>query len=54
MSQIRLTFDSLEEVVAYADKRNLMYSVQPPKDKIVRPKAYAANFSVSRKVPWSH
>ena len=54
MSQIRLTFDSMEEVVAYADKRNLMYSVQPPKDKIVRPKAYAANFSVSRKVPWSH
>ena len=43
-----------DEVVAYADKRNLMYSVQPPKDKIVRPKAYAANFSVSRKVPSSH
>ena len=39
---------------AYADKHDIAYSVQQPKERIVRPKAYADNFAVSRKVPWSH
>ena len=54
MAQIRLTFDTLEDAMAYADKGGLKYSVQQPKSRIIKPKAYAANFSVSRKVPWSH
>ena len=54
MAQVRLTFDSAADAVAYAGKHDIAYSVQQPKERIVRPKAYAENFAVSRKVPWSH
>jgi len=54
MAQVRLTFDSADDATAYADKHDIAYSVQQPKERTVRPKAYADNFAVSRKVPWSH
>ncbi|MCZ6838536.1 MAG: ETC complex I subunit [Alphaproteobacteria bacterium] len=40
--------------MAYAKKHGIDYNVQQPKERIVRPKAYADNFAVSRKEPWSH
>ncbi len=54
MTQVQLTFDTSDDAVAYADKHAIAYSLQQPKERIVRPKAYADNFAVSRKVPWSH
>jgi hypothetical protein len=54
MAQVRLTFDTADDAVAYADKHDIAYSLQQPKERTVRPKAYADNFAVSRKVPWSH
>ncbi len=54
MAQVRLNFDTVDDAIAYADKHDIAYSVQQPKERTVRPKAYADNFAVSRKVPWSH
>ena len=52
--QLRLTFPTKEEAIAYAQAHGLMYSVQEPKPHVVKPKAYADNFASSRKQPWTH
>ena len=54
MSQLRLTFDNINDAIAYATKHGIDYSIQKSKDRVIRPKAYADNFAVSRKIPWSH
>ena len=53
-SQIRLTFPSLEEAVAYARKNGLAYRVQEPKEARRRQISYAENFRYDRKTPWTH
>lgn len=53
-SQIKLTFDSLEEAVAYAQKNGLAYRVQQPKEARRRQISYAENFRYDRKTPWTH
>jgi ETC complex I subunit conserved region len=52
--QVRLTFDSLDEAVAYAERYGIVFEVlpEPEKKKIV--KAYADNFAYGRKIPWTH
>jgi hypothetical protein len=52
--QVRLTFDSLEEAVAYAQRYGIAFEVlaAPEKKRIV--KAYADNFAYGRKIPWTH
>ena len=52
--QIRLWFDSKEEAVAYAKREGLMYSVETPKTRAVKPKAYADNFGYTRIGRWTH
>ena len=52
--QLRLTFDSKEEAVAYAEKHGLMYSVEEPRERKIRPKAYAENFRTDRMGRWTH
>ena len=52
--QLRLTFDSKEEAVAYAEKHGLMYSLEEPRERKVRPKAYAENFRTDRMGRWTH
>lgn len=54
MAQVRLAFDSLDDAVAFAKKRGLDYVVQRPEERRIRPKAYADNFAVGRRIPWSH
>lgn len=46
--QVRLTFDTREEAVAYAEKRGLSYQVQEPHARSLRIKAYADNFKYTR------
>ena len=53
-SQIRLTFETREEAVAYADKNGLAYRVQEPKETKRRSISYAENFRYDRKIPWTH
>lgn len=52
--QVRLHFDTKEEAVAHAKRNGFVYTVLPPRDRKVRPKAYADNFAYSRPVPWTH
>ncbi len=53
-SQIRLTFETKEEAIAYADKTGLTYTVQEPKEAKRRQISYAENFRYDRKIPWTH
>jgi len=53
-SQIRLSFDSQEEAVAYAERNGIAYRIEEPKDTKRRQISYAENFRYDRKVPWTH
>ena len=53
-SQIRLTFPTKEEAVAYAEKHGIVYRVQEPKEAARRQISYAENFRYDRKIPWTH
>jgi len=53
-SQIRLTFDTREEAVAYAQKHGIPYRIELPKEAARRQISYAENFRYDRKIPWTH
>ena len=53
-SQIRLTFETKEEAIAYAEKRGIAYTVREPHDPKRRNISYSDNFKYDRKVPWTH
>ncbi len=54
LQQLKMTFHSKEAAIEYATKNNIPYDVEEPKPvkRIIR--AYADNFSMNRKEPWSH
>jgi hypothetical protein len=52
--QIRLQFDTREEAVAYAQRHGIAFQLFEPKESKRIIKAYADNFSVDRKEPWTH
>ena len=52
--QVRLSFDSEAEAVAYARKHGHSFTVEKPKRRRIRPKAYADNFAFNRRRPWTH
>src|SRR5215217_5598840 len=54
LSQIRLTFDTREEAVAYAEKQGLAFRVEEPKETKRRQISYAENFRYDRRIPWTH
>lgn len=43
-AQVRLTFETKEEAVAYARRHDLNYEVEEPHERRIRPKSYADNF----------
>jgi len=53
-AQVRLTFDTREEAVAYAERNGLTYEVELPRSRRIRPKAYADNFKYDRIENWTH
>lgn len=53
-AQVRLTFASRDEAVAYADRNGLVYEVELPVTRRVKPKAYADNFRYGRVENWTH
>jgi predicted DNA-binding transcriptional regulator YafY len=53
-AQVRLSFESRDEAVAYAQKLGLAFQVTEPKAPRRILKAYADNFSADRKQPWTH
>lgn len=52
--QVRLSFETREEAVAYAQRHGLAFRVIEPQEAKRVIKAYADNFSADRKQPWSH
>lgn len=52
--QVRLTFDSRDEAIAYAVKHAIPHQVLEPKEPKRVIKAYGDNFATSRRSPWTH
>ncbi|WP_297734371.1 ETC complex I subunit [uncultured Maricaulis sp.] len=52
--QIKLTFDSQEDAVAYAKRQGIPFQVVEPHEPKRYAKSYADNFAADRKQPWSH
>jgi hypothetical protein len=53
-SQIRLSFDTREDAVAYAERQGLSYRVEEPKEPKRRQISYSDNFRYDRRTPWTH
>ncbi len=53
-TQVRLTFATREEAVAYAERSGLGYEVELPVVRRIKPKAYADNFRYGRIENWTH
>ena len=52
--QVRLSFDSKEDAIAYAEKHGHSYTIQEERVRKIKPKAYADNFAFNRVAPWTH
>lgn len=46
--QLKLTFDTKDEAVRYAEKHQIHYEVIEPKQRKILPKSYADNFRYDR------
>ena len=44
LNQVRLSFASRDEAVSFADRQGLVFSVQEPAQRRVRPKSYTDRF----------
>tara|TARA_R110002096_G_scaffold14582_5_gene50730 strand:+ start:48090 stop:48401 length:312 start_codon:yes stop_codon:yes gene_type:complete len=55
-SQVKLTFESKDEAIAYATLRGLAYSVAEPKPRkhVIRNGGYGDNFLTGRRETWTH
>lgn len=53
-TQVRLTFDTLQEAEAYARDNGIPYSVQPAHSSLPKRSSYPDNFRSDRKTPWTH
>lgn len=47
--QLRMTFETKDEALAYATKKGFEILEREPQIRTVKPKAYAANFAMNRK-----
>jgi hypothetical protein len=52
--QLRLSFDTKEEAVAYAERSGIAYRLSEPKPRAPVRKTYADNFRFGRKGAWTH
>jgi len=52
--QVKLSFATREEAVAYAERQGIAFEVELPQARHVRPKAYADNFRFGRTEMWTH
>jgi hypothetical protein len=55
-AQIKLTFDSKDEAIAYAQRNGLAYRIEEPKPATAsrRIVSYSDNFKSTRKGLWTH
>jgi ETC complex I subunit conserved region len=52
--QVRLTFSSKDEAIAYAARHGIVFRLEEPQETRVRPKSYAENFKFGRPDRWTH
>ena len=52
--QVRLSFETQDEAVAYAERHGIPFQLQAPKEPRPIIKAYADNFAFGRRIPWTH
>jgi uncharacterized protein YcnI len=52
--QVRLAFETQEEAIAYAQRNGIAFQLSAPKQAKQILRAYADNFAVDRKEPWTH
>ena len=52
--QVRLTFETKEDAVAYAERHGIAFRLHEPQEAPMIIKAYADNFASDRKVSWTH
>jgi hypothetical protein len=52
--QLRLSFDTREQAVAYAEANGIPHVVEDPAPHRIRPKSYAENFRFGRTENWTH
>lgn len=53
-TQVRLSFPTREEAVAYAEREGIPYRIEEPKEVKRRQISYADNFRHDRRTPWTH
>lgn len=53
-AQVRLTFPTHADAVAYTERHGIPYDLELPQHRVVRPKAYADNFRFNRRENWTH
>ena len=53
-SQLRLSFETREEAVAYCERNGIPYQVAEPKAPLRKGIAYADNFAFTRRGAWTH
>jgi hypothetical protein len=49
-----MNFPTKEEAIAYAERNGIPYDLELPRERRVRTKAYADNFSYFRNENWTH
>ena len=53
-TQVKLSFETLEEAEAYAQRNGIAYAVQPEHQPTPKRASYSDNFRADRKTPWTH
>ncbi len=53
-TQVKLSFETREEAIAYAQRNGIDYDLEIPQARRVKPKAYADNFKYNRVENWTH
>jgi hypothetical protein len=52
--QVKLTFDTKDEAVAYCEQHGIAYQVFEPEPVKRRIMSYSDNFAFTRRDPWTH
>ena len=52
--QVKLKFKSKDDAIKYAEKNSIKFILTEPKERKIKPKTYADNFSFNRKETWTH
>jgi len=55
-SQVKLSFETKDEAIAYAAQKGITYTLQEPKERkhVIRNGGYGDNFATNRKETWTH